>query len=302
MASLKDLKNRIGSVESTRKITSAMKVVAASKLKRAEVAAQEGRPYAQRMQRMLADLITSMPSLDVAPPLLAGSGKDETYLLVVITSDRGLAGGFNSSIVREARRRILALTGQRKTVKIICIGRRGRDALRRDYGSLIIHSAENVTRAGVEFGSARDSARRLLNMFESNEFDVCLIIYNRFKSVIAQEVTVQQVIPFPAAAIEEAGAGANGEKPADLSSGIYELEPSEDALLNALLPANVSVQVFSSLLESYASEQGARMTAMDNATRNAGEMIDRLTLTYNRTRQAAITTELVEIISGAEAL
>ena len=299
MPSLKDLKNRITSVESTRKITAAMKMISVSKLKRAEVAAQEGRPYAQRMQRMLADLITSLPSLDVAPPLLAGSGRDETYLLVVVTSDRGLAGGFNASIAREARRRIAELKGQGKNVKILCIGRKGRDSLRRDHRSLIIDSMENVTRTGVQFGSARDIARRLRNMFEANEFDVCLIIYNHFKSAIAQEITVQQVIPFPAFAVE-AGAGEANAK--DLSSGTYELEPSEDALLSALLPANVSVQVFGSLLESYASEQGARMTAMDNATRNAGEMIDRLTLTYNRTRQAAITTELVEIISGAEAL
>jgi F-type H+-transporting ATPase subunit gamma len=299
MPSLKDLKNRITSVESTRKITAAMKMISVSKLKRAEILAQEGRPYAKRMQLMLADLITSLPSLDVAPPLLAGSGRDETYLLVVVTSDRGLAGGFNASIAREARRRIMELKGRGKNVKILCIGRKGRDSLRRDHRSLIIDSMENVTRTGAQFGSARDIARRLRNMFESNEFDVCLIIYNHFKSAIAQEITVQQVIPFPASAVE-AGAGEANAK--DFSSATYELEPSEDALLSALLPANLSVQVFGSLLESYASEQGARMTAMDNATRNAGEMIERLTLTYNRTRQAAITTELVEIISGAEAL
>jgi F-type H+-transporting ATPase subunit gamma len=299
MASLKDLKNRITSVESTRKITAAMKVVAASKLKRAEVSAQEGRPYASRMQRMLADLIASMPSLDVAPPLLAGSGKNETYLLVVVTSDRGLCGGFNTSIARETRRQVAALQGQGKQVKILCIGRKGRDALRRDHHSLIIDLLENVTRNGAEFGSARNIARRLRSMFESGEFDVCLVIYNHFKSAIAHEIRVQQLIPFPASALEGVAGEAN---PEDLSAGTYELEPSEDALLNALLPANVSVQVFGSLLESYAAEQGARMTAMDNATRNAGEMIDRLTLTYNRTRQAAITTELVEIISGAEAL
>jgi F-type H+-transporting ATPase subunit gamma len=304
MPSLKDLKNRITSVESTRKITAAMKMISAAKLKRAEVAAQEGRPYAKRMQRMLADLITSLPSRDVAPPLLAGNGRDETYLLVVVTSDRGLAGGFNASIAREARRRIVELKARGKEVKILCIGRKGRDSLRRDYRSLIIDSMENVTRTGVQFGSARDIARRLRNMFESKEFDVCIIIYNHFKSAIAQEVTVQQVIPFPASAVEAGADAANAKNRSsgDFSSGTYELEPSEDALLSALLPANVSVQVFGSLLESYASEQGARMTAMDNATRNAGEMIDRLTLTYNRTRQAAITTELVEIISGAEAL
>lgn len=299
MASLKDLKNRITSVESTRKITAAMKMISVSKLKRAELLAQEGRPYAKRMQQMLADLIASMPSLDVAPPLLAGSGKDETYLLVTVTSDRGLCGGFNSSIAREARRRIVDLKSRGKQVKILCLGRKGRDSLRRDHKSLIVDSMENVTRNGAEFGSARDIARRLRSMFEAGEFDVCLIIYNHFKSVIAQEVTVQQLIPFPASALEGGNADASAKDP---SAGTYDLEPSEDALLKALLPANVSVQLFGSLLESYASEQGARMTAMDNATRNAGEMIDRLTLTYNRTRQAAITTELVEIISGAEAL
>jgi F-type H+-transporting ATPase subunit gamma len=299
MPSLKDLKNRITSVESTRKITAAMKMISVSKLKRAEVSAQEGRPYARRMQRMLADLISSLPSLDVAPPLLAGNGKDETYLLVVVTSDRGLCGGFNTSIARAARRRIVELKGQGKEVRILCVGRKGRDSLRRDYRSLIIDSLENVTRSGAQFGSARDIARRLRNMFESREFDVCLIIYNHFKSAIAQEIKVQQLIPFPPGALDGV-AGETGAK--DLATGTYDLEPSEDALLNALLPANVSVQVFGALLESYASEQGARMTAMDNATRNAGEMIERLTLTYNRTRQAAITTELVEIISGAEAL
>ncbi len=299
MPSLKDLKNRISSVESTRKITASMKMGAASKLKRAEIAAQEARPYAKRMQRMLADLISSMPSLGTAPPLLAGSGKDETYLLVVLTSDRGLCGGFNASIAREARRRIADLKGRGKNVKILCIGRKGRDSLRRDHRTLIIDAMENVTRTGPQFASARDIARRLRAMFEAEEFDVCLIIYNHFKSAISQEVTVQQLIPFPAAALEGVAEEAGSQS---LTAGTYDLEPSEGAVLTALLPANVSVQVFGSLLESYASEQGARMTAMDNATRNAGEMIDRLTLTYNRTRQAAITTELVEIISGAEAL
>lgn len=311
MPSLKDLKNRINSVKSTQKITSAMKMVAASKLKRAEAAAHEGRPYARRMERMLADLISSLPSLEVAPPLLSGNGRDATYLIVVITSDRGLCGGFNSSIAREARRRIADLQSRGKQLKVLCIGRKGRDQLRRDHRSLIVDTLENVTRTGAQFGPARDIARRIRNMFDAGEFDVCLLIYNRFKSAISQEVTVKQLIPFPVAeveteAVEAKAARADKASDADSdgsgSSATYDLEPSEDQLLGALLPSNVSVQVFGSLLESYASEQGARMTAMDNATRNAGEMIEGLTLTYNRTRQAAITTELVEIISGAEAL
>lgn len=303
MASLKDLRNRIASVESTRKITSAMKMVAGSKLKRAESAAHEGRPYAQRMERMLTDLIATLPTLEVAPKLLAGTGKDSVHLLVLITADRGLCGGFNVNVVRAARRRIAALQSQGKTVKILCIGRKGRDALRRTHGALIIDTLENVTRSGAQFGPARDIARRIRNMFDSGEFDVCTVIYNLFKSAMTQEVTVKQLIPFPMpAAAADTGAAGTGSTDAPALSGGYEMEPSEDQLLAALLPSNLSVQVFAALLESYASEQGARMTAMDNATRNAGDLIERLTLNYNRTRQAAITTELIEIIAGAEAV
>jgi F-type H+-transporting ATPase subunit gamma len=299
MASLRDLRNRINSVKSTQKITSAMKMVAASKLKRAEAAAQEGRPYARGMERMLSGLIASLPNMEVAPPLLSGSGSDATHLIIVVTSDRGLCGGFNASIVRAARRRIIELQGQGKQVKILCIGRKGRDILRRSFRELIIDTLENVTRNGAQFGPARDVARRVRNMFDSKEFDVCTVIYNRYKSAITQEVTVRQIIPFPLSELEEEGKAEDGDEAA---AGTYELEPSEDLLLGALLPSNVSVQIFRSLLESYASEQGARMTAMDNATRNAGEMIEALTLTYNRTRQAEITKELIEIISGAEAI
>jgi len=297
MPSLKDLKNRINSVESTQKITSAMKMVAASKLKKAESAAHQGRPYAERMERMLSHLIASLANIETAPRLLSGYGGDGTHLLVVVTGDRGLCGGFNSSIVRATRRQVNVLQQQGKQVKILCIGRKGSDGLRREFRSLIVDTVEQMTRTGAQFGPARDLARRLRNMFDNQDFEVCTIIYNTFKSAIAQEVTAKQIIPFPVPDLP-----VESEKTDSTPGAIYELEPADDLLLGALLPANLSMQVFRALLESYASEQGARMTAMDNATRNAGEMIDALTLTYNRSRQAAITKELIEIISGAEAL
>lgn len=294
MPSLKDLKKRISSISSTQKITSAMKMVAGSKLKRAEVAAQEGRPYARRMERMLSGLTMNLPNIDVAPKLLSGTGSDRIHLIVTVTGDRGLCGGFNVNIAREARRRIAALQSEGKQVKLLCIGKKARDSLRHDCSDIIVDTLENVTRAGAQFGPARDIARRLRNMFDAGEFDICSIIYNHYHSAMSQVVTVKQLIPFP---IPE----AKPEEP-EISTATYDLEPSENLLLGALLPANISVQVFSALLESFASEQGARMTAMDNATRNAGEIIDKLTLTYNRSRQATITKELIEIISGAEAL
>ena len=294
MPSLKDLRLRITSVKSTQKITSAMKMVAVAKLKRAQVAAEQGRPYTQSMERMLANLLGSIPSLEHAPKLLAGHGTDQKHLLVVITSDRGLAGGFNANIAREARRRVNALQREGKEVKLLMIGRKGRDALRRDHGKLIIDVLEHVTRNGAQFEPVRDISRRLQKMYASGEFDVCTLIFNTFKSAMTQVVTAKQIIPLPADELQPA-AGT----PQD---GVYEMEPEEDELLRDLLPANVSMQIFRALLESYASEQGARMTAMDNATRNAGDMIARLTLTYNRSRQAAITKELIEIISGAEAV
>jgi len=297
MPSLKDLKIRINSVQSTQKITSAMKMVAASKLRRAQVEAEEGRPYGRSMERMLAGLVTTLPSLEAAPKLLSGYGDDTNHLLVVVTGDRGLCGGFNSSIVRETRRQTAKLLEAGKNVQILCIGRKGRDGLRMEHRERIVDTLEQVTRAGAQFGPARDIARRLRNMFDNRDFDVCTIIYNTFKSAISQEVTTKQIIPFP---VPEAGE-AGPEEP-DISGALYELEPDEERLLGALLPANLSMQIFRAMLESYASEQGARMTAMDNATTNASEMTDSLTLTYNRTRQAAITKELIEIISGAEAL
>ena len=297
MANLKDLRIRIASVKSTQKITSAMKMVAASKLRRAQVAAEQARPYANRMERMLGALTASLPTLDGAPKLLAGSGADTIHLLVVMTADRGLCGGFNSSIVRESRRRIAQLQGEGKTVKLLCVGRKGREGLKRDYGDLIVDSLENIAKAGVEFAPMNNLATRLREMFDGGEFDVCSLIFNRFKSVISQELTVQQLIPFPPPEVVE-----GEEKPADDGpKALYIMEPSEEGILDELLPRNLAVQVFRGMLESFASEQGARMSSMDNATRNAGDMIDKLTLKYNRTRQAVITSELIEIISGAEA-
>jgi F-type H+-transporting ATPase subunit gamma len=297
MANLKDLRIRIASVKSTQKITSAMKMVAASKLRRAQVSAEQARPYANRMERMLGALTASLPTLDGAPKLLAGSGADNIHLLVVMTADRGLCGGFNSSIVRESRRRIVQLQGEGKIVKLLCVGRKGRDGLKREHGDLIVDSLENVAKAGVEFAPMNALANRLREMFDGGEFDVCSLIFNRFKSVISQELTVQQLIPFPAPELAE-----GEDKPADDGpKALYIMEPSEEGILDELLPRNLAVQVFRGMLESFASEQGARMSSMDNATRNAGDMIDKLTLKYNRTRQAVITSELIEIISGAEA-
>jgi len=294
MPSLKDLRVRIRSVKSTQKITSAMKMVAASRLRRAQEQAEAARPYAERMSRMLASLAARVAAQPGAHPLLAGTGKSDTHLILVLTSDRGLAGGFNASILRETRRRVRELLGQGKTVKILTVGRKGRDVLRRDSGKYIVESRTDVGRKGVRFAEAREIADRVLALFEAGEFDVCTIVFNRFKSAMTQVVTRQQLIPF-----EPSG---TTEPAADQGGAIYEFEPDEEEILARLLPNNVAVQIYTALLESGASEQGARMTAMDSATRNAGEMIDRLTVNYNRTRQAVITKELIEIISGAEAL
>jgi len=293
MPSLKDLKIRINSVKSTQKITSAMKMVAAAKLRRAQEQAEAARPYSARMDRMIASLAGKSTGVG-GPKLLAGTGSDATHLLVVMTADRGLCGGFNTSIVRAARNRIRALEGEGKTVKILCVGKKGKDQLRRDYSRLIECSIEGVARTNVEVGSADEIGGRLIQMFENGEFDVCTLIFNRFQSAMTQIVTEQQVIP---ASVPEAANDDDAGVP-----GLYEYEPDEEGILAELLPRNVATQVFSALLENTASEHGARMSAMDSATRNAGEMIDKLTLTYNRTRQAFITKELIEIISGAEAL
>ena len=305
MASLKDLRTRISSVKSTQKITSAMKMVAAAKLRRAQEQAEASRPYAERMERMLGALSSAMKGRAGAPPLLAGTGKDEVHLVVVATADRGLCGGFNTNIVRDARRLIGQLQGDGKTIKILCVGRKSRDQLKRTHGDLIIDTVEDLQKPRLSFDKADDISLRIAQMFEAGEFDVCTMIYARFKSAISQIVTRQQLIPF-AAAGEENGKGAdeNGESDDPMANftGVYEYEPSEEEILDELLPRNLAVQIFKALLENNASEQGARMTAMDNATRNAGEMIDKLTLTYNRTRQAVITKELIEIVSAKEAM
>ncbi len=296
MPSLKSLRLRIVSVKQTRKITSAMKMVAAAKLRRAQETAEAARPYAERMEQVLAALAQSMRGRPAAPAMLVGTGKDEVHLVVVMTADRGLCGSFNSSIVRAARRLIRALLEEGKSVKILCIGRKGRDQLRRDYGTYIIDTIQDVSRPSLGFAAAERIGRRITEMFGTGEFDACTIVYNKFKSAIQQIVTRQRIIPFAAAAAER----AEEEAPA-ANAAVYEYEPDEEEILADLLPRNLAVQLFRALLENNASEQGARMSAMDSATRNAGDMINKLTLNYNRTRQAAITKELIEIISGAEA-
>jgi F-type H+-transporting ATPase subunit gamma len=298
--SLKEFRNRIASVKSTQKITSAMKMVAAAKLRRAQEQAEASRPYADRMGRMLGSLAKSVEGSPGAPKLLAGNGKSDTYLVIVATADRGLCGGFNSSIVREARRRVDRLLGEGKTVKILCLGRKGRDQLRRFHGDKIIDTVEDLNRPYVRFEPAAEVANRVARLFDEGEFDICLLFYAQFKSAISQIVTEQQLIPFSAEADEEL---AEAEAPAAIKSGaVYEYEPNEEQILKELLPRNLAVQVFKALLENNASEHGARMTAMDNATRNAGDMIDKLTLRYNRQRQSVVTNELIEIISAKEAL
>ncbi|MBT5048303.1 MAG: F0F1 ATP synthase subunit gamma [Rhodospirillaceae bacterium] len=300
MPNLKDLRIRINSVKSTQKITSAMKMVAAAKLRRAQEQAEAARPYSERMERMLKSLAEGLPSGAGGPALLAGTGKDDVHLLVVMTSDRGLCGGFNTTIVREARSVIKKLQNDGKTVKILCVGRKGRDNLRRDHASLIVESFVDIGRRSLGFADAEQISARIIEMFGAGEFDVCTVVYNHFRSVISQIVTTQQLIPFSA----DVGDGNDQSAEADTGDqrAVYEFEPDEQEILEVLLPRNLAVQIFHSLLENAASEHGARMTAMDSATRNAGDMIDDLTMTYNRTRQAFITKELIEIISGAEAL
>lgn len=294
MPSLKDIRNRIASVKSTQKITSAMKMVAASKLRRAQEQAEAGRPYAERMGRMLSSLAANVAGGPGGPRLMTGTGSDQTHLLVVMTGDRGLCGGFNSSVVRETRRAILRLQAEGKTVKLLTVGRKGRDLLRREFPALIVASFEEVGKKKLSFADADKVTAKILELFDAGEFDVATIVYNKFKSAMTQIVTLQQVVPFAA---PEAGSDTSTE-----AGAVYEFEPSEEAILADLLPRNLAIQVYSALLESAASFFGAQMTAMDNATRNAGEMIKKYTLVYNRTRQASITKELIEIISGAEAL
>ncbi len=297
MANLKDLRSKIASVTSTRRITSAMKMVAAAKLRRAQEMAVSARPYAERMERMLTSLSASAAANpESAPPMLA-IGADDTHLLVLITSDRGLCGGFNANLIRFVRRRMTELGAAGKTVELMIIGRKGVSGLRREAGSRLVEAYEDLAKPRPGFDQADQVAARITAMFEAGEFDVCTVIYNKFVSALTQEVTPLQLIPFQAAAEIDA-------EPAEETgpSGSYEFEPDEEEILASLLPRNLSVQVYRAMLESFASEQASRMTAMESATTNAGDMIDALTLTYNRTRQAAITSELIEIISGAEAL
>lgn len=294
MASLKDLRIRITSVQSTKKITSAMKMVAASKLRRAQEAAEQARPYAERMETMLGNLAASSVGQAGAPPLLAGTGNDNSHLVVVMTANRGLCGGFNSNIIRSARALIRDLLAEGKSVKIYTVGRKSKDNLKRDYADHMVGHFDEFGRTVSSFSEAEHIAQGVTSMFNSGDFDVCTLVYAKFVSAITQDVTRQQVIPFPVPEVEEDDAASAG--------GGYEYEPSDTEILTDLLPRNLAIQVFRALLENGASEQGARMSAMDSATRNAGEMIDKLQLKYNRTRQAQITTELIEIISGAEAL
>jgi F-type H+-transporting ATPase subunit gamma len=295
MPSLKDLRNRIGSVRATRKITKAMQMVAAAKLRRAQEAVTAARPYAERMDRVLANLNRRLASKEGASPLLVGTGKDEVHLLIVMTAERGLCGGFNTNIVRLARSDAQRLARDGKTVKILCVGRKGYDQLRRTFGRQIIDRVDLKGVKQVAFANAGEIAGKVLALFEAGEFDVATLYFSEFKSVITQKPTALQLIP---AKLPESE-GANG---AAAPAAVYEYEPEEAEILNYLLPRNIAAQIFRGLLENAASEQGARMSAMDAATRNAGEMIDKLTLRMNRTRQAMITKELIEIISGAEAL
>jgi len=290
MPNLKDLKNRIESVKSTRKITKAMQMVAAAKLRRAQDAAEASRPYTARFNAVMAGLAGSVGGSDSAPKLLSGTGSDQTHLLVVMTAERGLCGGFNSNISKLARQKAQELLGQGKTVKVLTVGKKGRDALRRDLGDHFVAHVDLSEVKKLGYANAQDIAKDILNRFDAGEFDVATIFYSRFENVVSQIPTAQQIIP---AVFEEGEAEG---------TTLYDYEPSEEAILADLLPRGVATQIFAGLLENGASEQGARMSAMDNATRNAGEMIDKLTIEFNRSRQAVITNELIEIISGAEAL
>ncbi len=325
MPSLKDLKNRISSVKSTQKITKAMQMVASAKLRKAEEAAKAARPYTERMEAVLANLSASAEGNPNAPRLLTGNENEQTHLLIVATADKGLCGGFNSSIVRLAREHIVRLQGEGKTVKLITVGRKGKEQLVRLYGDLIVAEYNFLEIRRIGFENANEIAQRVLSLFDEHAFDVATLFYGQFKSIISQVPTAQQIIPTALPGGERELTGASGvSRPtpkddrsrdkaalrgedeagtaAQLKGAIYEYEPSEEAILATLLPRYVTIQIFRALLENVASEMGAKMSAMDNATRNAGEMIDKLSLDYNRARQAQITNELIEIISGAEAL
>ena len=291
MASLDDLKKRITSVKSTQKITKAMKMVAAAKLKRAQENAEKGRPYSKKMNNIILNLSSGISDKESAPKLLSGTGKEEIHLCVVMTSDRGLCGGFNANIIKKAKSYFVQLVSEVKELKIITVGSKGKDQLKRIYGDKIIESISFKNSKNANYFDAEKVCKVIIEKFEKEEFDVCTIFYNQFKNVITQIPQAQQIIPL--------NTENNDESKLEDS---YEFEPDEDEILSNLLPKNISTQIFKAMLENSASEQGARMSAMDNATRNAGEMVDKLTIQYNRSRQAAITKELIEIISGAESL
>jgi F-type H+-transporting ATPase subunit gamma len=297
MANLKELRNRIASVKATQKITKAMQMVAAAKLRKAQEAAEAARPYAERMGVVLANLSASVAGQKDVSPLMSGTGKDDTHLLIVCTAERGLCGGFNSNIAKLAREHAARLIREGKTVKIICVGKKGYDVLRRQYNHLIVDRVNLREVKSIAYANAHEIAEKVLEMFDEGEFDVATLFYSEFKSIISQIPSALQIIPASVSADD-----ADASDAVDLGGAVYEYEPEEGEILDELLPRNIGVQIFRALLENAASEQGARMSAMDSATRNAGEMIDKLTLSYNRQRQAQITKELIEIISGAEAL
>jgi len=291
MPSLKDLRNRITSVKSTQKITKAMKMVAAAKLRKAQESAEKGRPYSEKMRNIILNLTESINDPSNAPKLLVGTGKDQTYLCVVMTSDRGLCGGFNSNICRLAKNHFSKILSEGKELKIITIGSKGHDQLKREYGKYIIKKLSFKDKKKISFLEADEVGRIIIDLFDKNEFDKCILFFNNFKNVVTQIPQAQQIIP-----------AEKKEATKEKNENFYEFEPDEDEILEDLLPKNISTQVFKAFLENSASEQGSRMTAMDNATRNAGDLVNKLTIVYNRSRQAAITKELIEIISGAESL
>ena len=291
MASLDDLKKRIASVKSTQKITKAMKMVAAAKLKRAQDSAEKGRPYSEKMNNIILNLSEGISDKENAPKLLSGTGKDQIHLCVVMTSDRGLCGGFNSNIIKKAKSYFSRLSSEGKELKIITVGSKGNDQLKRVFGDKIIENISFKNSKNANFFDAEKVSKMIIEKFQKEEFDICTIFFNQFKNVITQIPQAQQIIPLKTETDDK-----------DKSEDYYEFEPDEDEILTNLLPKNISTQIFKAMLENSASEQGARMSAMDNATRNAGEMVDKLTIEYNRSRQAAITKELIEIISGAESL
>ena len=296
MANLKDLRNRISSVKSTQKITSAMKMVAAAKLRRAQERVESARPYAEKMQRIISSIADNVTSPEIFPPILMGREKDNTHLIIVASSDRGLCGGFNTNIIKAAKELMNNLENKGKKVKFLCVGKKGKEQITRFYKDKMINVETDFSQAKIDFSEISDFTKKITEMFDKEEFDSCTFIYAKFRSAIQQDIIKQKLIPFTRVDSQEK------ESVTDKEKEVYDFEPQEGEILPSLIPANITTQIFHGLLENYASEQGARMTAMDSATRNASDMIDDLTLFYNRTRQAVITKELIEIISGAEAV